>query len=45
MAIEINVLRRGNEAVLANVAPDVFDDPIDTAATAVFLADELTSNN
>lgn len=45
MAVEINILRRGDEAVLANVAPDVFDDPLDTAATAAFLADELTSTN
>ncbi len=40
MAVEIKILHRGEEAALANVAPDVFDDPIDMKATASFLADE-----
>lgn len=40
MAVEITILRRGDEAVLDNVASDVFDDPLDTTATAAFLADE-----
>ncbi|HEX8694546.1 MAG TPA: GNAT family N-acetyltransferase [Longimicrobium sp.] len=39
MAIEIRVLRRGDEAVLARVAPGVFDDPVDAGAAAEFLAD------
>lgn len=38
-AIAIRVLRRGDEAVLASVAPDTFDDPIDPASAAAFLAD------
>ena len=29
----------GDDSVLANVAPDVFDDPIDARATAEFLGD------
>jgi aminoglycoside 6'-N-acetyltransferase I len=37
--MEIRLLRRGDEAVLMNVAPDVFDDPIDPTATRVFLND------
>jgi len=39
MAIEIKVLQRGDDAVLANVAPEVFDNPIDPDLTAEFLAD------
>ena len=39
MSIEIRVLRRGDEGVLAHVAPDVFDDPVDAGAAAAFLAD------
>jgi ribosomal protein S18 acetylase RimI-like enzyme len=39
MPIHIKVLRRGNEPVLGALAPDVFDDPLDAAATAAFLAD------
>jgi aminoglycoside 6'-N-acetyltransferase I len=39
MATEIRVLRPGDGAVLANVAPDVFDDPIDERAAAEFLDD------
>lgn len=39
MTIEIRVLRQGDEAVLANVAPEVFDNPIDPQMTAEFLAD------
>lgn len=39
MSIEIKILRQGDDAVLAHVAPGVFDDPIDIAATARFLAD------
>jgi ribosomal protein S18 acetylase RimI-like enzyme len=39
MAIEIRVLRAGDESVLANVAPDVFDDPIDNHGTKEFLGD------
>jgi aminoglycoside 6'-N-acetyltransferase I len=39
MAIEIKVLQRGDDAVLANVAPEVFDNPINPELTAEFLAD------
>jgi len=39
MTIEINVLHRGDEAVLTNVATGVFDNPIDPDLTAEFLAD------
>ena len=39
MPIEMKLLRNGDESVLANVAPDVFDDPIDVRATAAFLSD------
>jgi ribosomal protein S18 acetylase RimI-like enzyme len=39
MSIGIRVLRRGDEHVLAAVAADVFDDALDAAATAAFLAD------
>ena len=35
----IKLLLAGDEAVLQSVAPDVFDDPIDPAATAKFLTD------
>jgi aminoglycoside 6'-N-acetyltransferase I len=37
--VEIRLLGRGDEAVLANAAPDVFDDPVDTRAAREFLAD------
>ncbi len=36
---EFKLLKAGDEAVLQSVAPDVFDDPIDPAAAAEFLAD------
>ena len=36
---EIKVLHQGDESVLSNVAPDVFDNPIDPERTAEFLAD------
>lgn len=39
MPLEVRVLRPGDEAVLANVGPDVFDDPIDPRAAREFLAD------
>lgn len=39
MAIEILLLQPGDEAVLGNVAPGVFDHPIDSRLTAEFLAD------
>jgi aminoglycoside 6'-N-acetyltransferase I len=39
MAIEMRLLKNGDESALANVAPDVFDDPIDVRATAAFLSD------
>ena len=39
MTVAIRVLRAGDEAVLANVADEVFDNPIDPEMTAEFLAD------
>src|SRR6516225_7405946 len=39
MAIEVKLLALQDAAVLANVAPDVFDDPIDVARADEFLAD------
>ena len=39
MAVEVRLLKRGDEPVLTRVAPDVFDDPIDAATTARFLSD------
>lgn len=39
MAIGIRILRQGDEAVLARVAPGVFDDPVDAGATRKFLED------
>ena len=39
MPIEVKMLRRGDEQVLAAVAADVFDDSLDAAAAATFLAD------
>lgn len=39
MTIEIRILGPGDEAMLANVAPDVFDDPVDNRWSAEFLAD------
>jgi GNAT superfamily N-acetyltransferase len=39
LAIEFRILRNGEEAVLTNVAPDVFDDPMYPQASKEFLAD------
>ena len=39
MGIEIKVLGAQDAAILADVAPDVFDDPIDGERAAEFLAD------
>ena len=39
MAIEVKILGRGDDAVLANVAPGVFDHGVDSKLTAEFLAD------
>lgn len=39
MTIEIRVLQSGDESILCNVAPRVFDHPIDPELTAEFLAD------
>jgi aminoglycoside 6'-N-acetyltransferase I len=39
MAIEIRVLGPHDTGILANVAPDVFDDPIDAGRAGEFLAD------
>lgn len=39
MTVEIRLLRAGDEAVLANVAPDLFDDPVVGLRTVEFLAD------
>ncbi|MFM0674444.1 GNAT family N-acetyltransferase [Paraburkholderia sediminicola] len=39
MAIEIKDLQRGDEAILMNVAPEVFDNPLDAELTREFLED------
>jgi ribosomal protein S18 acetylase RimI-like enzyme len=39
MAVEIKVLQAGDQAVLAQVAAEVFDNPIDPALTREFLND------
>lgn len=39
IAIDIRILGRGDEGVLLNVAPDVFDNPLDPELTREFLAD------
>jgi aminoglycoside 6'-N-acetyltransferase I len=39
MAIEIKLLGRQEAGVLAQIAPDVFDDPIDAGRADEFLAD------
>jgi GNAT superfamily N-acetyltransferase len=39
VSAEVRILCAGDEAVLADVAPDVFDDPIDPMAAREFLAD------
>jgi ribosomal protein S18 acetylase RimI-like enzyme len=39
MPLEVRLLRRGDEAVLATVAEDVFDDPLDREAVERFLGD------
>lgn len=36
---DIRLLREGDEAILANVADDVFDNPVDSELTRQFLAD------
>jgi len=39
MAIEIKVLRRGDDSILKSVAAEVFDNPIDADLTREFLED------
>jgi ribosomal protein S18 acetylase RimI-like enzyme len=39
MAIDIKVLHSGDENILLNVAPEVFDNPIDMELTKEFLED------
>jgi len=39
MAIQVKVLQRCDEGVLGNVAPELFDNPIDPELTAEFLGD------
>jgi hypothetical protein len=39
MAIEIKVLQHGDDGILMNVAPEVFDNAIDPALTREFLED------
>jgi ribosomal protein S18 acetylase RimI-like enzyme len=39
MAIEVRILRRGDENILTRVAAGVFDNPIDPDLAAEFLAD------
>jgi ribosomal protein S18 acetylase RimI-like enzyme len=39
MAIEIRILHSGDEALLIDAAPEVFDNPVDPERTREFLAD------
>lgn len=39
MSVTIHILRPGDEAMLANVAPDVFDDEVNPLWAAEFVAD------
>lgn len=39
LSIEIRILHPGDDRILMNVAPGVFDNPIDPELTAEFLAD------
>jgi ribosomal protein S18 acetylase RimI-like enzyme len=39
MTVEVKILREGDAAILANVAPGVFDDPLDASSTEAFLRD------
>ena len=39
MSIDIRLLAGSDQALLDHVAPDVFDDPLDRHATALFLGD------
>jgi GNAT superfamily N-acetyltransferase len=39
MALEIKILQRGDEDVLANVLPDVFDNPVNEKLSSEFLSD------
>ncbi len=39
MAVEVRMLKAGEEDVLAHVAPDVFDDEVEPRLTKEFLAD------
>ena len=39
MSITIKVLQRGDETILMNIAPEVFDNPINMEFTKEFLAD------
>lgn len=39
LTVEIRILRAGDASVLANVASDLFDKPVDRDATTAFLAD------
>lgn len=41
MPVEIRILRAGDEGVLQNADPDVFDDPVDPKSAVLFLADPL----
>ena|SRR5687768_1257134 len=40
MPVEIRILRAEDAEILAHVAPDVFDGPVDARWSAEFLADE-----
>ncbi len=39
LEIDIRVVQSGDEDILTNVAADVFDDPLDEAATGIFMRD------
>ena len=40
MAIQIKILRAEDADLLGNIAAGTFDDPLDSSATAAFLADD-----
>ena len=40
MAVETRILRSGDQAILDNLAPEVFDNPLDPRLVAEFLGDQ-----
>src|ERR1700722_11537471 len=39
LPLQIKILQEGDEIILSNIAPGVFDNPVDPKITKVFLAD------